>query len=128
MLRLHLSNESSEIICPGIENRFSRFCVERALRPRIGPLSRQFAPPTPAPSYPFPTPKPAKQIHFQVTETLDARKYFLDIDKIERYPITFVIKSEESVDKLRKKLEQGALRQYSIAAMVVCPFLAGGSR
>jgi len=30
---------------------------------------------------------------FQVTESLDVRKYFLDIDKIERYPISFVIKS-----------------------------------
>ena len=31
---------------------------------------------------------------FQVTEAVSARKYFLDIDKIERYPLTFVIKSE----------------------------------
>ena len=30
---------------------------------------------------------------FQVTETVDVNKYFLDIDKIERYPITFVVKS-----------------------------------
>ncbi|MGB3508834.1 MAG: hypothetical protein WBA93_06250 [Microcoleaceae cyanobacterium] len=29
---------------------------------------------------------------FQVTETTDFKKYFLDIDKIEKYPITFVIK------------------------------------
>src|SRR3989344_3716512 len=27
---------------------------------------------------------------FQVTETLDVKKYFLDIDKTHRYPITFV--------------------------------------
>lgn len=32
---------------------------------------------------------------FQVTETLDVRKYFLDIDKVQRYPITFVVKSNE---------------------------------
>ncbi len=31
---------------------------------------------------------------FQVTETLDLKKYFLDIDKIEKYPITFVVKTE----------------------------------
>lgn len=55
---------------------------------------------------------------FQVTETLDVRKYFLDIDKIERYPITFVIKSDEPVDTLFEKLRAGAEKQYSIAAIV----------
>ncbi|HEX42180.1 MAG TPA: restriction endonuclease [Phycisphaerales bacterium] len=55
---------------------------------------------------------------FQVTETLDVRKYFLDIDKIERYPITFVIKSEASVDELARSLREGAERQYSIKAIV----------
>lgn len=55
---------------------------------------------------------------FQVTETLDVRKYFLDIDKIERYPITFVIKSEESVDNLVSSLREGAERQYAIKAIV----------
>ena len=55
---------------------------------------------------------------FQVTETLDVRKYFLDIDKIERYPITFVIKATESADDLLKKLREGAERQYSVEAIV----------
>jgi hypothetical protein len=55
---------------------------------------------------------------FQVTETLDVRKYFLDIDKIERYPITFVIKATESSDDLLKKLREGAKRQYSVKAIV----------
>ncbi len=55
---------------------------------------------------------------FQVTETLDVRKYFLDIDKIERYPITFVIKATESTDVLLKKLRGGAERQYSVKAIV----------
>lgn len=55
---------------------------------------------------------------FQVTETLDVRKYFLDIDKIERYPITFVIKSSETTDALIRKLREGAERQYSIKAIV----------
>jgi hypothetical protein len=55
---------------------------------------------------------------FQVTETLDVRKYFLDIDKIERYPITFVIKSSETVEALTQKLKEGAERQYSIKAIV----------
>jgi len=55
---------------------------------------------------------------FQVTESLDVRKYFLDIDKIERYPISFVIKSEESVKALEIKLRKGAQRQYSVKAIV----------
>ena len=42
---------------------------------------------------------------FQVTETLDVRKYFLDIDK-----------SEESVNVLRQRLQAGAEKQYLITA------------
>ncbi len=55
---------------------------------------------------------------FQVTETLDVRKYFLDIDKLERYPITFVIKSNQDVSALRYRLREGAKRQYGIEAVV----------
>ena len=55
---------------------------------------------------------------FQVTETLDIKKYFLDIDKIQRYPISFVIKSEDTVDNLIQKLKSGAEKQYSIKAIV----------
>jgi len=55
---------------------------------------------------------------FQVTETLDVRKYFLDIDKIERYPMSFVIKSTDSAKALTAKLRQGAERQYAIKAIV----------
>ena len=55
---------------------------------------------------------------FQVTETLDIRKYFLDIDKIERYPITFVIKSEEPETVLRQKLKKGAETQYAIKSII----------
>ena len=55
---------------------------------------------------------------FQVTETLDFKKYFLDIDKIERYPITFVIKSQESEDILIDKIKTCALNSYSILAIV----------
>lgn len=55
---------------------------------------------------------------FQVTETLDFRKYFLDIEKIERYPITFVIKSIDSVSKIRQKLESDALKTYPVKAVV----------
>jgi len=55
---------------------------------------------------------------FQVTETLDIKKYLLDIDKIERYPISFVIKSEESLEDLEQQLQEGAKRLYFITAIV----------
>ena len=43
---------------------------------------------------------------FQVTETLDVKKYFLDIDKIERFPLTFVVKSTEPVETIRTRIER----------------------
>lgn len=55
---------------------------------------------------------------FQVTETLDFKKYFLDIDKIQKYPITFVIKSDEDVENLRKTIQENANKTYSIGAIV----------
>ncbi len=55
---------------------------------------------------------------FQVTETLDVRKYFLDIDKIERYPITFVVKTNLSIKAIRERLEAGARNQYALNAVV----------
>lgn len=55
---------------------------------------------------------------FQVTETLDFKKYFLDIDKIQKYPITFVIKSDEEVGSLKKKIQDNANKTYSINAIV----------
>jgi hypothetical protein len=55
---------------------------------------------------------------FQVTETLDIKKYLLDIDKIERYPISFVIKSEDAVDIIQNKLEKGARKQYVVEKIV----------
>jgi hypothetical protein len=55
---------------------------------------------------------------FQVTETLDFKKYFLDIDKIQKYPITFVIKSTESIQNLSNKIRTNASKTYSIKAIV----------
>lgn len=55
---------------------------------------------------------------FQVTETLDVKKYFLDIDKTERYPVTFIIKSNESQEDLKRKLEQDAERHYPVKTIV----------
>ena len=56
---------------------------------------------------------------FQVTETLDVKKYFLDIDKIERYPISFVVKSEDPIENIHQKLKEGAEQQYSITTIVM---------
>jgi hypothetical protein len=55
---------------------------------------------------------------FQVTETTDVKKYFVDIDKVERYPITFVIKSELSIGELKKSLRDKAAKLYSVTAIV----------
>lgn len=55
---------------------------------------------------------------FQVTETTDVKKYFLDIDKLEKYPVTFVIKSTKSVRELMKSIEKGAIEQYKIDVIV----------
>ena len=55
---------------------------------------------------------------FQVTETLDIKKYFLDIDKLEHYPIRFVIKTNEERDSIYKHLRQGAYDQYGIEKIV----------
>jgi hypothetical protein len=55
---------------------------------------------------------------FQVTETLDFKKYFLDIDKIQKFPITFVIKSDVETKVLLKKIKENASKNYSIRAIV----------
>ena len=48
------------------------------------------------------------RLFFQVTETLDVRKYILDIEKVEKYPITFVVKSLESIENTKYKIRSGA--------------------
>lgn len=55
---------------------------------------------------------------FQVTETLDVKKYFLDIDKIERFPISFVIKSDDSIEDIKKKLANAAKKTYSVREVI----------
>lgn len=55
---------------------------------------------------------------FQVTETVDAGKYFLDIDKVQRYPITFVVKTNETSDEIIDKIENQAKVKYQIKAIV----------
>lgn len=55
---------------------------------------------------------------FQVTETTDVSKYFLDIDKIEKFPITFVVKSREPCEELRERIREQAEKQYAVNAIV----------
>ena len=46
------------------------------------------------------------------------KKYFLDIDKLEKFPITFVVKSDDSPEVLLSKIRENAEKQYSIKAVV----------
>lgn len=55
---------------------------------------------------------------FQVTETVDVKKYFLDIDKVQRFPITFVVKSNDSADKIRDEIRAQAVARYKIETVV----------
>lgn len=55
---------------------------------------------------------------FQVTETIDVNKYFLDIDKVHRFPLTFVVKSTDSASDVLKKLRQDAHWKYGIDVIV----------
>lgn len=41
---------------------------------------------------------------FQVTEVSKYDKYFLDIDKVNHYPITFVVKTNKPADEIRNEL------------------------
>ncbi len=55
---------------------------------------------------------------FQVTETIDVSKYFLDIDKVQRFPITFVVKSADTSDQIRTAIRAQAVSKYKIDAVV----------
>ena len=55
---------------------------------------------------------------FQVTETLDVKKYFLDIDKIEKFPISFVIKTTLSEADILNRLRIGAKEQYGVEEVI----------
>jgi len=49
---------------------------------------------------------------FQVTETADASKFFLDIEKIQRFPITFVVKSLDAPEQIRSNIREKAMRKH----------------
>ena len=55
---------------------------------------------------------------FQVTETIDVNKYFLDIDKIQRFPLTFVVKTLASEEQIRAQLTEQAQRKYGVDSIV----------
>lgn len=55
---------------------------------------------------------------FQVTETVDVAKYFLDIEKVLHYPITFVVKSELGADVLIDHIRERAENLYPVRAVV----------
>jgi hypothetical protein len=55
---------------------------------------------------------------FQVTETIDIDKFFLDIDKVQRFPITFVVKTHESIDRVMEIIKKKATEKYSITQIV----------
>jgi hypothetical protein len=61
---------------------------------------------------------------FQVTETVDVTKYFLDIDKVQRFPITFVVKSNDSEDVIKNNIKLQALSKYKISSVVESYMLA----
>ena len=55
---------------------------------------------------------------FQVTETLDFKKYFLDIDKIQKYPISFIIKSIEPAQEILHTIKENASKTYLIPVII----------
>jgi hypothetical protein len=55
---------------------------------------------------------------FQVTETIDANKYFLDIDKVQKFPITFVVKTDESCEEILKQVRNQAEKKYIVSKVV----------
>lgn len=55
---------------------------------------------------------------FQVTETVDVSKYFLDIDKVQRFPITFVVKSSDSVGQIKNSIREQAASKYKIQSVI----------
>jgi len=55
---------------------------------------------------------------FQVTETIDANKYFLDIDKVQRFPVSFVVKSADTDEQILADIRAQAQAKYKIESIV----------
>lgn len=54
---------------------------------------------------------------YQVTETIDVNKYFLDIDKVQKFPITFVIKSDKESIEIRNQIQEQAIQKYKVPSI-----------
>ena len=50
---------------------------------------------------------------FQVTEVLDFKKYFLDIDKLIYYPITFIVKQDITPKEALSKIKEDASKEFT---------------
>ena len=61
---------------------------------------------------------------FQVTEALDFSKYFLDIQKVNRFPISFVVKTELTPDSALKRIESDALKSGKYEKKDVAVYLS----
>jgi len=55
---------------------------------------------------------------FQVTETIDINKYFLDIDKVQKFPISFVVKSSDAEVNILTAIRAQAIGKYKIDSVV----------
>ncbi|MDZ4770423.1 MAG: restriction endonuclease [Chloroflexota bacterium] len=55
---------------------------------------------------------------FQVTETADVNKYFLDLDKINKFPLTFVIKTVQDTGTVLIQIRRYAEAKYGVTAIV----------
>lgn len=49
---------------------------------------------------------------YQVTEVLDFRKYFLDIDKLNKFAITFIVKTMLTPEIVMSKIKEDAATEY----------------
>ena len=47
-----------------------------------------------------------------------SKKYFLDIDKLEKFPVTFVVKSTTPIEDLKNSIRDGAIEQYTVEKVV----------
>jgi hypothetical protein len=45
-------------------------------------------------------------------------KYFLDIDKVQRYPVTFVVKSLETPEAIKSKIKDQATEIYPVEKII----------
>jgi len=55
---------------------------------------------------------------FQATQDLDLKKFFLDIDKISRYPITFVIQTRLSAQEALVAIREKAQEEFEDSQIV----------